>query len=114
MSMMSPRRVPNLRGHPPHHEVPYGLIEAVGLDPDAHRGALPAGEDQRVKGIQVPGAPDLYGDRAEAPQRIAVCLEATLDGEHPDSRPRGGRPGRGRGLDATSHDSGAGCPRPGP
>ena len=72
---------------PAAHEVPYGLLEAVGLDPHAHRRALAAGEDQPVEPIEVTGAPDLHGDRAEAPQRIAVGLEAALDCEHADPRP---------------------------
>ena len=112
--MISPAQVPST-GRPAATKSRMRLLEAVGLELDAHRRALPAGDHEAVEAVELAGRAHLDGARAEPLERGAVGLEVALDGEHPDA----GRAalvgaGGGRRLDATSHGAGAGCPRRAP
>ena len=79
------------------HELAQRLGQRLALDPERHRGALAAGDHEPVEPVEVVRARAPRGPRAELLERPGVCLEAALEGEHPDSAVR-----------ATSRDAGAG------
>ena len=65
-------------------EVANGLVEAVELHETRERRRLPAGDDEAVEALELPGLAHLDDVGAEAPQHRGVLAEVALHGENTD------------------------------
>ena len=92
-SMISPAQVPST-GTPAGGQLPQRPGQPLALDPERHRGGLPAGDHEAVEALEVARARAPGGCPRRAPEHPLVGLEAALQGEHADQRwvlPRGPR-----------------------
>ena len=116
-----PAHVPST-GVPEPGEVAQRVAQPLTLDPEGHDRRLPAGNDQRVKAVEVGRDAHLARHRAQPAQDLGVRLEVALEREDSDQR-RALRRRVGHGYqprpasscsDSSLEDSRLtiGCPRP--
>jgi hypothetical protein len=72
------------RGHPLVQALLHRVEQVEDLQEAAHRGGLPAGDDEAVHGVEFGGAAHRDRPRARGLERAHVVDHVALQGEHAD------------------------------